>query len=52
MTTECGEDEDMETVKVYVPTGAAGNITGGLWARTMGVPVELHSAVNRNNIFH
>ena len=36
---------------VVVPTGAAGNLVSGLWARAMGVPLTLVAAVNENDVF-
>ena len=41
-----------EEVEVIVPTGACGNVTSGILAREMGVPVKLACAVTRNNIVH
>ncbi|CAG5115405.1 unnamed protein product [Candidula unifasciata] len=39
-----------EEVEVIIPTGAGGNVTAGLIARTMGLPVRFVCAVNHNNV--
>jgi len=36
-------------IDVFVPTGAAGNITAGIIARLMGVPINLFCATNVND---
>lgn len=40
-------DQDVE---VIVPTGACGNVTAGVLAREMGLPIRLSCAVTTNNI--
>lgn len=42
-----------EPLAFTVPTGNGGNITGGLYAKMMGLPVErLIAAVNKNDTLH
>lgn len=36
-------------IDIFVPTGAAGNITAGIIARLMGVPINLFCATNIND---
>ena len=38
-------------VHIIAPTGAAGNVVSGLWARAMGAPIALIAAVNENDVF-
>lgn len=46
-----GDEERGSRLQVAVPTGAMGNITAGLFAREMGLPVEtLVCGVNENDI--
>nr|XP_020662880.1 threonine synthase-like 2 isoform X2 [Pogona vitticeps] len=39
-------------VEIVVPTGAGGNLTAGCIAQKMGLPIELVTAVNDNDIIH
>ena len=41
-----------DKVQVIVPTGACGNVTSGIVAKKMGLPVKLVCAMNRNDIVH
>ncbi|ODM99419.1 Threonine synthase-like 2 [Orchesella cincta] len=41
--------EQLQPIDIYVPTGAAGNLSAGLLASLMGVPVNLYSATNLND---
>ncbi|XP_068134673.1 threonine synthase-like 2 [Hyperolius riggenbachi] len=44
--------ETLLPVEIVVPTGGAGNITAGYIAQKMGLPIQLVSAVNKNDIIH
>nr|XP_056713659.1 threonine synthase-like 2 [Euleptes europaea] len=39
-------------VEMVVPTGGGGNLTAGLIAQKMGLPIELVAGVNSNDIVH
>ncbi|XP_071827200.1 threonine synthase-like 2 isoform X3 [Apostichopus japonicus] len=39
-------------IEVIAPTGAGGNVTGGVIASRMGLPVKIVCAVNENDIIH
>jgi len=41
--------EQLQPIDIYVPTGAAGNLSAGLLASLMGIPVNLYSATNLND---
>ncbi|XP_022106990.1 threonine synthase-like 2 [Acanthaster planci] len=41
-----------DEVEIVVPTGAAGNITGGCLAYRMGLPIKLVCTVNSNDLLH
>ena len=47
----CNE-ECSDEVEVIIPTGACGNVTSGIVAKKMGLPVRLVCAVNSNDIVH
>ncbi|XP_060103846.1 threonine synthase-like 2 [Heteronotia binoei] len=42
----------LPVVEIVVPTGGGGNLTAGLIAKKMGLPIELVAAVNSNDIVH
>lgn len=41
-----------ENILVSVPTGGAGNVTGAYMAASMGLPIQILSAVNENDVVH
>lgn len=45
-------DNIHDEVEIVVPTGAAGNITAGVIAFLMGLPIRLVAATNVNDVFH
>lgn len=47
----CDEDCSDE-VQIIIPTGACGNVTSGIVAQKMGLPIKLVCAVNSNDIVH
>ncbi|XP_072353755.1 threonine synthase-like 2 [Scyliorhinus torazame] len=46
------KETPLPVVEIVVPTGAAGNVTAGYIAQTMGLPIRLVAAVNENDIIH
>jgi len=45
-------DEGEEPIQVVVPIGACGNVTAGVYAKLMGVPIRIHAACNENSCLH
>jgi threonine synthase len=38
-----------EEIQVFIPTGAAGNLTSAIFAHQMGLPIQIHVATNQND---
>lgn len=42
-------EEEEGPINVIVPTGAAGNLCSGLYAKLMGIPLNLYTTTNEND---